>query len=57
MGRKKRILEKEAVKLIITSKRMAEIFIERWKTQHEATREEAIEKLKEYEIDITQLPD
>jgi hypothetical protein len=57
MGRKKLITEKEAIKLIITSKKMAELFIERWMERHGESREEAIEKLKQLEIDISQLPD
>jgi len=57
MGRRKLITEKEAIKLIVTTKKMAELFIERWMERHGESREDAIDKLKQLEIDISQLPD
>jgi hypothetical protein len=57
MGRKKTITLKEAAKLVINSRRTAELFIERYIEKHQSTREAAIERLRELGIEPSQLPE
>lgn len=57
MARKKKIKLHEAALLIITSRRIAELYIERYIEKRKSTREEAIEQLKLMGIEVSKLKD
>ena len=57
MPRWKTVDEKEIVKLTITSKKTAELFIKRWTERNNASREAALKRLKQLGIDFSRLPE
>lgn len=57
MPRKRKISVQEAACLVINSRNRAELFIASYMDRSQATREEAIKKLRELGIDISTLPE
>ena len=50
-------MEKEVARKIINSRQLAEAFIERYMKRNNASREKALERLREFGIELPDLPD